>query len=127
MRPLYITFSVYVSALDKISASDWLRRQVLASQSEVVCICTLSAFYHMAKQHSKWVSTQATDRTTTVQYIYVHNSCPSYCPRSPQTASPKNNTNLLPNQEYSRNFGMNVDTAVVAMTYFNHNETSMRG
>ena len=52
----------YVFALDKISASDWLRRQflpvVLTSQSEVVCICTLSAFYHMAKQHSKGISTQ---------------------------------------------------------------------
>ena len=33
---------------------------VLASQSEVACICTLSAFYHVAKQHSKGVSTQAT-------------------------------------------------------------------
>ena len=36
---------------------DWLGRQflamVLASQSEVVCICTLSAFYYMAKQHSR--------------------------------------------------------------------------
>ena len=28
---------------------------------EVACICTLSAFYCMAKQHSKGVSTQATD------------------------------------------------------------------
>ena len=67
---------VCVFALDKLSASDWLRRQflavVLASQSEVACICILSAFYHMAKQHSKEVSTQTTDGTTvqsSVQYI----------------------------------------------------------
>ena len=41
-------------------ASDWLRRQflavVLVSQSKVACIWTLSAFYHMAKQHSSEVS-----------------------------------------------------------------------
>ena len=52
---------------------------VLASQSEVTCICTLTAFYHMAKQHSKGVSTQATDGTTvqsSVQYIYVHTAAP---------------------------------------------------
>ena len=64
MQPSYVTFSVcgrtYVFELDKISASDWLRRQFLAvglaSQSEVACICTLSALYHMAKQQSKGVS-----------------------------------------------------------------------
>ena len=39
----------------------------LASQSEVVCICTLSDFYHMAKQHSKGASTQTTDKTTVHQ------------------------------------------------------------
>ena len=54
------------------------------SQSEVACICTASAFHDMAKQHSKWVSTQATDE-----------------------------------QEQNRNFGMSVNTAVVAMTFSN--------
>ena len=32
--------------------------------SKVACICTLSAFYHMARKHSKGVSTQATNETT---------------------------------------------------------------
>ena len=42
--------SVLLIGLD---ASFWLLAVVLASQSEVACICTLIAFYHMAKQHSK--------------------------------------------------------------------------
>ena len=60
----------------EISASDWLIHQflavVLVSQSEVVCIYTVSAFYHMAKQCSKGVSPQATDETaeqSSVQYM----------------------------------------------------------
>ena len=47
----------WLSREHEISASDWLRHQflavVLASQSEVACICTLSAFYYMAKQQSR--------------------------------------------------------------------------
>ena len=46
-----------INGQHEISAFDWLGRQflavVLAFQSEVACICTLSAFYHMAKQHSR--------------------------------------------------------------------------
>ena len=34
--------------------------QNIPDQSEVACICTLSAFYHMAKQHRR-VVTHATD------------------------------------------------------------------
>ena len=56
----------------------------------VYCICTLSGFYHMAKQHSR-----------------VKRSAPR----------------LL----MSRNFGMSVNTAEVAMTYFKHNDTSKVG
>ena len=52
---------------------DWLRRQflavVLASQLEVACICTLSAFYHLAKQHSKGVSTQASDEKNRIEIL----------------------------------------------------------
>ena len=50
----------------EIRASDWLRHQFLAVVLAFPmrgCVCTLSAFYHMAKQHSKGVSTQATDKT----------------------------------------------------------------
>ena len=38
----------------------------------MISCCNLSALYHMAKQHSKGVSTQATDKTTvqsSVQYL----------------------------------------------------------
>ena len=67
--------------LDWNQNCDWLRHQflavVLASQSYVAYICTLSTFYNMAKQHSKKISTQATDETTvqsSVQYMCTH-SC----------------------------------------------------
>ena len=82
---------VFVFALEKISASDWLRCQFLESQSKVVCICTLSAFYHMAKQHSKGISTQATDETilqSSVQYMCAHTLC-VLLPRSPPMSIPK--------------------------------------
>ena len=35
--------------------------QNIPDQSEVACICTLSAFYNMAKQHCREVSPHATD------------------------------------------------------------------
>ena len=35
--------------------------QNIPDQSEVACICTLSAFYDMAKQHCREVSPHATD------------------------------------------------------------------
>ena len=43
--------------------------------TEVVCICTLSAFYHMAKQYNREVSGQATDEKiviSRVQYMCTH-------------------------------------------------------
>ena len=64
--------------LDSNHNCDWLRRQflavVLAAQEEVVCICTLSAFYHMAKQHSKGVSIcmDILQRTTTFCTVRVY-------------------------------------------------------
>ena len=86
--------------------------------SKVACICTLSAFYHMARKHSKGVSTQATNETTvqpSVQYMCTHS-----CPQAPRPVSPKNNTDPLTNQEQCRNIGMSVNTAVVVMTSYKH-------
>ena len=39
-------------------------RQLYSHYTEVAGICTLSAFYHMAKPHSSKVSAQASDETT---------------------------------------------------------------
>ena len=67
-----------------MSASNWLRCQflavVLVSQSEVAYICELSAFYHMAKQHSKGVSTQATVVYSPVYSTCAHTAAPDTAP-----------------------------------------------
>ena len=48
----------------------WLNtRQLYSHCTEVACICTLSAFYHMAKQHSSEVS--ATVHCTEVACIFA--------------------------------------------------------
>ena len=73
--------SFYLSVFNSVSKSN--RNAIEPSRTiEVVCICTLSAFYQMVKQHSKGVSTQATNKST------VHSSVqysPRYCPRAPTT------------------------------------------
>ena len=105
--------SLYLSVFNSVSKSN--RNAIEPSRTiEVSCICTLSAFYHMAKQHTKGVSTQATDGTTvksSAQYRCTY-SCPRYCPWAPTTQIHfivKNRADILV---------MSIDTTVVAMTYF---------
>ena len=62
----------------------------IPKQSEVVCICKLSSFCHMARQHSNGGSSQATDKTT-VQSRVQYTQLPRYCARAHRPVSPKNN------------------------------------
>ena len=47
-----------------VSRYKWTVQKHATSVAEIACFCTLSAFYNMAKQHSREVSAQATDKTT---------------------------------------------------------------
>ena len=56
--------------------------QNIPEQSEFACICTFTAFHHMAKQHSREGSAKDTDKTTVEsQYsIRVHTAVPDTRP-----------------------------------------------